>query len=298
MFNPGPGEIAALLTALSWTATMMAFEAAGRRVGSLNVNFLRVVIASVFLAVFGYLQRGLWLPFDASPHNWIWLSVSGLIGLTLGDICLFRAFILVGARIAALVMAFVPVISALISWLCLGEILSRLDQTGMLLTTSGIIMVVTGKRADSSGTRRGYSPMGLLMALGGALGQAVGLVFSKYGMGAYDAFAANHIRLLAALAGFVLLFTLTGRWRKLAHATRHPSGMAYTTLGSFFGPFVGVSLSLYAVQHTQVGIAATIIALVPIFIIPPSMILKKEKIGLRDLVGAILAVGGSALLFI
>ncbi len=298
MFNPGPGEIAALLTALSWTATMMAFEAAGRRVGSLNVNFLRVVIATVFLAVFGYLQRGLWLPFDASPHNWIWLSVSGLIGLTLGDICLFRAFILVGARIAALVMAFVPVISALISWLFLGEILSRLDQTGMLLTTSGIIMVVTGKRAGSDGTRRGYSLMGLLMALGGALGQAVGLVFSKYGMGAYDAFAANHIRLLAALAGFVLLFTLTGRWRKLAHATRHPSGMAYTTLGSFFGPFVGVSLSLYAVQHTQVGIAATIIALVPIFIIPPSMILKKEKIGLRDVVGAILAVGGSALLFI
>ncbi len=298
MFNPGPGEIAALFTALSWTATMMAFEAAGRRVGSLNVNFLRVAIASVFLAVFGYLQRGLWLPLDASPHNWIWLSVSGLIGLTLGDICLFRAFILVGARIAALVMAFVPVISALISWLFLGDILSRLDQTGMLLTTSGIIMVVTGKRADSDGTRRGYSLMGLLMALGGALGQAVGLVFSKYGMGAYDAFAANHIRLLAALAGFVLLFTLTGRWRKLAHATRHPSGMAYTTLGSFFGPFVGVSLSLYAVQHTQVGIAATIIALVPIFIIPPSMILKKEKIGLRDVVGAILAVGGSALLFI
>ncbi len=277
---------------------MMAFEAAGRRVGSLNVNFLRVAIAAVFLAVFGYLQRGLWLPVDASAHNWIWLSVSGLIGLTLGDICLFRAFVLVGARIAALIMAFVPVISALISWLFLGEILSRLDQTGMLLTTAGIVMVVTGKRANNDGSRSGYSLTGLLMALGGALGQAVGLVFSKYGMGAYDAFAANHIRLLAALAGFVLIFTLTGRWRNLVHATRHRSGMAYTTLGSFFGPFVGVSLSLYAVQHTQVGIAATIIALVPIFIIPPSMLFKKEKIGPRDVVGAILAVGGSALLFI
>ncbi len=298
MFDPGPGEIAALLTALSWTVTMMAFEAAGRRLGSLNVNFLRVAIASVFLAVFGYLQRGLWLPVDASPHNWIWLSVSGLIGLTLGDICLFRAFVLVGARIAALIMAFVPVISALISWLFLGEILSRLDQTGMLLTTTGIVMVVTGKRANDDGTRSGYSLGGLLMALGGALGQAVGLVFSKYGMGAYDAFAANHIRLLAALAGFILIFALTGRWRKLARATRHRSGMAYTTLGSFFGPFVGVSLSLYAVQHTQVGIAATIIALVPIFIIAPSMILKKEKIGFRDVIGAVLAVCGSSLLFI
>jgi drug/metabolite transporter (DMT)-like permease len=47
-----------------------------------------------------------------------------------------------------------------------------------------------------------------------------------------------------------------------------------------------------------VGIAATIIALVPIFIIPPSMIFKKEKIGPRDVLGAMLAVGGSALLFV
>ncbi len=298
MLNPGPGEIAALLTAVSWTATMMAFEAAGRRVGSLNVNVLRVAIASVFLAVFGYLQRGLWLPVDASAHNWIWLSVSGLVGLTLGDICLFRAFVLVGARISALVMAFVPMISALISWLFLDEVLSPLDRTGMLLTTAGIVMVVMGKRTNRDGSRSNYSLPGLLLALGGALGQAVGLVFSKYGMGSYDAFAANHIRLLAALAGFVLIFSLTGRWRRLAAATRHRSGMAFTTLGSFFGPFVGVSLSLYAVQHTQVGIAATIIALVPIFIIPPSMLLKREKIGLRDVIGAAVAVGGSALLFI
>ena len=298
MLNPGPGEIAALLTAMSWTATMMAFEAAGRRVGSLNVNFLRVAIASVFLAVFGYLQRGLWLPVDASPHNWIWLSVSGLVGLTLGDICLFRAFVLVGARISALVMAFVPMISALISWLFLDEVLSPLDRTGMVLTTAGIVMVVMGKRTNRDGSRSNYSLPGLLMALGGALGQAVGLVFSKYGMGNYDAFAANHIRLLAALAGFVLIFSLTGRWRRLATATRHRSGMAFTTLGSFFGPFLGVSLSLYAVQHTQVGIAATIIALVPIFIIPPSMLLKREKIGPRDVIGAVVAVGGSALLFI
>ncbi len=277
---------------------MMAFEAAGRRVGSLNVNVLRVAIASVFLAVFGYLQRGLWLPVDASAHNWIWLSISGLVGLTLGDICLFRAFVLVGARISALVMAFVPMISALISWLFLDEVLSPLDRTGMVLTTAGIVMVVMGKRTNRDGSRSNYSLPGLLMALGGALGQAVGLVFSKYGMGNYDAFAANHIRLLAALAGFVLIFSLTGRWRRLAAATRHRSGMAFTTLGSFFGPFLGVSLSLYAVQHTQVGIAATIIALVPIFIIPPSMLLKREKIGPRDVIGAAVAVGGSALLFI
>jgi drug/metabolite transporter (DMT)-like permease len=224
--------------------------------------------------------------------------VSGLIGLTLGDICLFRAFVLVGARVSALIMAFVPVISALISWLFLSEILSRLDQAGMLLTTAGVVLVVSGRRRDDNGLPVRYSPLGLVMGLGGALGQAVGLVFSKYGMGTYDAFAANHIRLLAALAGFVLIFSLTGRWRLLFTTLHHRSGMTFTAIGSFFGPFVGVSLSLYAVQHTQVGVAATIIALVPIFIIPPSIIFKKEKIGSPDVSGALLAVGGSALLFV
>jgi drug/metabolite transporter (DMT)-like permease len=74
--------------------------------------------------------------------------------------------------------------------------------------------------------------------------------------------------------------------------------MGFTALGSFFGPFVGVSLSLYAVQHTQVGVAATIIALVPVLIIPPAVLIKKEIIGLRDVAGAAIAVAGSFLLFL
>ena len=126
----------------------------------------------------------------------------------------------------------------------------------------------------------------------------MGLVFSKFGMGTYDAFAANHIRLLAALAGFIVIFLVTGRWRGVLPATRHRAGMGFATLGSFFGPFVGVSLSLYAVQHTQVGVAATIIALVPVFIIPPAVLIKKEVIGLRDVAGASIAVAGSVLLFL
>lgn len=275
---------------------MMAFEAAGKRIGSLNVNLVRVVLGVLFLSVFCYLRRGLWLPSDASLHAWIWLSASGIAGLTLGDMCLLKAFVLVGSRISALIMAFVPMLSALISWVFLGELLSLQDQAGMLLTTTGIVMVVM--RRPNGKARNNYPLKGLLLALGGAIGQSVGLVFSKFGMGSYDAFAANHIRLLAALAGFTVIFLVTGRWRGVLPAVGHRSGMGFATLGSFFGPFVGVSLSLYAVQHTQVGVAATIIALVPVFIIPPAVLIKKEVIGLRDVTGAFIAVAGSVLLFL
>ncbi len=278
---------------------MMAFESAGKRIGSLNVNLMRLAMGALFLSGFCYLERGLWLPLDATPHNWVWLSVSGLVGLTLGDMCLFKAFLLVGSRISALIMAFVPVISTLISWAFLGELLSLRDQAGMLVTTFGIIMVVMRRSNGNAGNRSTRYPLkGLLLALGGATGQSVGLVFSKYGMGDYDAFAANHIRLLAGLVGFGIIFLSTGRWRGVLPAVRRRSGVLFTALGSFFGPFVGVSLSLYAVQHTQVGVAATIIALVPVFIIAPAVLIKKERIGLRDVLGAVVAVAGSALLFL
>jgi hypothetical protein len=65
---PHPGELAALATACCWTVTAMAFESAGRRIGSLPVNFIRLVLALVFLTLYGWITRGHPLPTDASAH--------------------------------------------------------------------------------------------------------------------------------------------------------------------------------------------------------------------------------------
>jgi drug/metabolite transporter (DMT)-like permease len=74
--------------------------------------------------------------------------------------------------------------------------------------------------------------------------------------------------------------------------------MAVMSLGSLFGPFLGVSFSLLAVKHTATGIAATIMAIVPVLIIAPSVALFKEKVTLREIVGALVAVAGVAVLFL
>ena len=126
----------------------------------------------------------------------------------------------------------------------------------------------------------------------------MGLVLSKHGMADYDAFAANHIRLIAGLAGFCILSFFLRWWSNVGRALTDRRGMLHTTVGSFFGTSLGISLSLYAVQHTQVGVAATIIALVPIFIIPPSVLINKEKVTPRDVIGSVIAVSGSVLLFL
>ncbi len=295
---PHTGEIAALATACCWTVTALAFESAGKRVGSLAVNLIRLVIAAVFLSIFCWATRGLPLPTDATGHAWAWLALSGVVGFTVGDLCLFRAFVVVGSRISMLLMALVPPMTALIGSALLGERLDGWDWAGMALTVGGVSWVVAERKRDGNGIVARPPVSGILLGLGGALGQAVGLVLSKHGMGDYHPFAATQIRVYAGIAGFAVLFLFIGWWPKVAAALRNRGAMARMSLGALFGPFLGVSLSLVAVQHTQAGVAATIMALVPVLILAPAALLKKERVTLRAALGAAIAVGGVALLFL
>lgn len=292
------GEIAALATACCWTVTSMAFEAAGKRIGSLPVNFIRLVMAFAFLAAYGAITRGLPLPTDASAHAWGWLALSGVVGFAVGDLCLFRAFVVVGARLSMLMMALVPPFTALIGLIALGEQLGPIDLAGMGLTVGGVAWVVLERKREPDGRAERPAPSGILLGLGGALGQAVGLVLSKHGMGDYDPFAATQIRVLAGVVAFAAIFTAARIWPRVVEALRNGAAMARTALGAVFGPFLGVSLSLLAVKHTEAGVAATIMAIVPVLIIAPAALIFKERVTLRAILGAVLAVGGVALLFL
>ena len=355
------GELAALGTACCWTVTSMSFESAGRRVGSLPVNLIRLVMAAVVLSLFGWISRGFLLPTDATVHQWLWLALSGLVGFCIGDLCLFRAFVVLGSRLAMLVFSLTPLITALTGWAFLGERLSGTDWLGMAMTISGVAWVVTERssrrrpvvdglsaQASRSGpqesaqvarasgsapqvsgpvpqpggpgplaggpappgdqpapTRRTPAQLdgltlvkGILLGLGGCFGQGVGLVMSKHGMGSYDAFAATQIRVMAGVVGFALIFTVIGWWPKVFTALRHGTAMARTGVGAFFGPVLGVSLSLIAVRHTPTGVAATIFSLVPVLIIVPTILIFKERVSVRAILGAVIAVAGVALLFL
>lgn len=296
------GEIAALLTALCWTVTAMAFEAAGKRVGALSLNLIRLVMGLAFLAIYNAIVNGSFLP-HASSYQWFWLVISGLVGFVLGDLFLFRSFILIGARIAMLIMALVPPITALIGWITLGENLSGMEFLGMGITILGIFMVLSAK-ADLKSLRRrramkaGPLVLGSILALGGAVGQAAGLVLSKKGMEDMNPFVATEIRIIAGVVGFTVVITLFRRWKVLLGGLKDRKAMQAMTLGSFFGPFLGVSLSLLAVQYTNTGIAATLMALTPVLIIPPALVMGKEKIRLMEVIGALVSMGGVVLFFL
>jgi drug/metabolite transporter (DMT)-like permease len=145
---------------------------------------------------------------------------------------------------------------------------------------------------------RQHPIIGVALGACGALGQASGLVLSKLGMGSYDPFAATEIRVLTGAAGFVVILSVLGWWPRVWRSLADRPAMTSTAVGSFFGPFLGVSLSLIAVQRTLTGIAASLMALTPILIIPPVVLLRGERVGLGGIAGAVLAVAGVFLLFL
>lgn len=292
------GEMAALFTAVCWTVTSLAFESAGRKVGSVAVNIIRLLMALVLLSLFSYVRRGMFFPMDATAYNWFWLALSGIAGFVLGDLFLFKAFTVIGSRLSMLIMTLVPPISAVIGWMLMGEILSWLNILGMTLTMSGIGLVIFNRRRKNTEQINSIPIKGLLYALGGAFGQATGLVLSKFGMEDYDAFSATQIRVIAGIIGFSIIVTLFKRWTSVNLALKQTKAMLLMLLGATFGPFLGVSSSLIAVQNTETGIASTIMSITPILIIPPTVILFKQKVSWKELAGAFISVCGVALFFI
>ncbi len=230
--------------------------------------------------------------------------LSGLVGFVIGDLLLFQALVVVGARISMLMMALAPPFAAFIGWIVLGEVLSPTNLLGMTITLLGIVIVILKReRSEVNGIisrkiKSNYSIQGVLLALGGAMGQGAGLVLSKKGMGDYDAFSASQIRVLTGIAGFIFVLTFMNRWPRFAAAIKNIPAMKRITIGAFFGPFLGVSFSLLAVQHTQAGIAATLMSITPVLIIAPAVFIFKEKINWKEILGAIITVIGIAFFFL
>jgi drug/metabolite transporter (DMT)-like permease len=287
------GEFAGLGVSVCWTISALYFEKAGHKIGSLSVNFIRLLFAIGFLGITTFVSRGLFFPTDATAYQWFWLGLSGVIGFFLGDLLLFQSYMVIGARTAALIMSLAPMITAFIGWFFLDEILLPKSIIAIIVSISGIIIAISNKKMKLNIPFKGF-----LLAFGGAMGQAVGIILSKKGIGDYNPVAATQIRALFGIASFMILITTLQRWKKIGKTLKNTEAIKSVTVGSFFGPFIGVALGLFAIQQTKTGIASTLMGLVPIFIILPSAIMFKEKITLRQIIGALVSITGAALFFL
>lgn len=297
------GEIFAILTAVCWAITSTAFEHAGKKMGSLTLNIIRLLLAFVFLMIFTGIIRGNPLPTDAGMDTWKWLLLSGVVGFFIGDLMLFEAFTRIGARISMLIFSSVPPMSAILAFIILGDTMTPFQIIGMFVTITGIgIVILTRDSSDSEAKLKFTHPVqGILLAFGGAFCQAFGYIIGKLGMhsgtAVYDPFAATQIRAIAAIICFALFITYRKGWKKVAMAFTYKRAMKFTLVGSVFGPFIGVSLSLAALNYTTPGVASTLTSITPVLLIPVAVFYHKERLHYKEVLGAFTAILGVGMMF-
>jgi drug/metabolite transporter (DMT)-like permease len=294
------GELAAMGTSFCWSGGSILFSIAGRRIGSYNVNKLRIPMAATFLFIALMVFYQTPFPTGINSHAVIYLGLSGIVGLVIGDTFYFRCLVILGPRQGSLMMSLAPVMTAVIAFLLIGETLSPMAIIGIVVTLAGVSWVTTDRKdIGSIDNREGSKAFGVLMGVGGAFGQALGLVLAKEGMGqTFNPLSATLLRMLTAA---VAIWIVAGARREIITTLKSLADLkCLLTLSgaAFLGPTVGVWLSLVAVKNTEAGIAATLMSTFPVVIIPLTMIVHHERPSYRSVLGAIVAVAGVAMLFI
>lgn len=292
------GELAALGTSFCWSFGSIFFTIASRLIGSTEVNRIRLALGMLFLMFTHWLISGTSLPLNAQAYHWFWFGISGVIGFTVGDTFLFRGYVLIGPRLTMLLMSLSPIFGAILAWVFLNESLKFIEILAIFITISGIIIVIGDKKGEVG--KEKIVSSGIIYGIGAAFCQALGYFASKKGLmyNEFPALSGNLIRIMFG-AFFIWLIAIFQREARITISKLTNKKADIVMLGgAIFGPFIGVWLSLVAIQYTYVGIASTLMALPPVILIPLSHWIFKERITYLSIIGTIIALCGVVIIFL
>ncbi|RUO31668.1 EamA family transporter [Aliidiomarina sedimenti] len=293
------GQLAALLAALFWALATLLYNRSSLHLSAAQLNLVKGLVACPLLLGSLYLF-GLGFELDLrSPALW-WLLLSGVIGITIGDTCYFSALRRLGPAHTILLEYLAPPFAAVLAWMFLRERLSLLEIIAALTVIAGVIFVLSEKRMQHDQMPARLSRSGLAFAVTAAWCQAVGLVMAFHALQAFEinALQAALVRLgggtLALTIGLLLVAPgiLTSTRQALAKTRLLPLMVAI-----FFGTFMAIGLQQVAIAYVTPGIAQTLLATAPLFMIAINVLLGKT-LSLRALLGTLLALAGIALLFL
>lgn len=303
------GGLAALSAAMIWAGTSSFFARAGRATSPAAVNAFKTTAGALIFTL--ALVLGGHLPLEGMTRaDGARLVLSGLVGLTLGDSLLFRSFVELGARRASLVYSSYPVMGAIGGAIFLGEHLGGRAILGMTLALGGIAWVILERPEGSVATAsaegsvvdramnhiRHHLSVGVLAGLGAALGSASGALIAKPALGHLDTTPATWVRMSGGAAGLLVAGAATGRLAAWGRAIVTREWAPRMIAASIAGPFAGVWCMFYALRTTESGVALTLLATTPVWLLAYNAVGRRERVSPREIVGVLLAMAGIAVL--
>lgn len=297
------GFIAAFITLCCWTVGTFSFTKASTLYAPKSINRVRLLFAAVLLTILTCFigEVSLITLFSKPlPEHWLWLGISGVLGLSIGDHFAFTAFKIMGSSRTSLFNTFAPGAALLGGFFLLGESINLMGVVGIVISVSGIIWFIQANRKQQDDSiDREHLTKGLIYATLGALGQGFGLVFAKKGLmldaeyGKLMPLHATWVRMVIATgviyAAGIFKTDLVTEFKAIAFSKKI---MKPVIIGTLFGPVMGVSMSLYAASLLEVSLAQTIFSLLPISVILWAFLLGKEKIEAKSFIAAVISVAG------
>lgn len=293
--------LAAFLTTLLFATSAICGSRTARVLGGVEANFWRITLATLFLTAWAFIFGS---GFTGAPG---WFILSGLCGIGLGDSAYFQALPRLGTRrTVLLIQCLTAPFAALLEWLWLGATLNLPEILCVLAILGGVAIALAPDQHLKISARDWK--IGLTAGVFAALGGALGAVIIRKG---YEVLHTDGLAVDAGTTGFqrvlggILIPALLLLWLKRRPArVRDPiahekSSRAkwrriwpWVLANALAGQTLGVTCMQWALKTTEAGIVAAIIATTPILLLPMTRIVEGEKIGLRAVAGAGVAVGG------
>ena len=296
------GQLLALVTALCWAQNSLIYAHVGAQVSSNTTAHIRIWIALPLMLLVHLVFEGTLFPIGMDTNSFVLIGLSGVLGFCIADLFIFSSFVHIGARQTMVIMTTSPLFGALLAWIFTNEVLTPLQITGMVVTLLGVAWVVLADRSSGVAGDRRKILKGIAIALGGSLTQAVAYVMADKGMTeSIPAVSANVVRLTFGLGALVVFATARKSFvRDFSRFTGKAGHKALVLilLAAIVGPVLGIILNLQALKMAPVGVVTTLSQLTPVMLLPLEKFVMKRHITLSAVIGTLVAVAGSALLFI
>ncbi len=295
--GPLLGEASCLLAASLWAVTVAMFRGPIERHGARATNLAKCAIAGALLgatlAALGWSRA-----FGATGRGDLLLvGLSGLVGLTVGDSALFAAVRRLGPYRALLLQTTAPIVTALLATGLQGERFGLARALGMALTLSGVALVVAPRKGgDGFAGASAAGSAGIAFGLLAAVGQGSGIVLAKAGMTTLGSLPASFVRLAAAAMGLLVVGFFDGTVSRSADLARTPRSLARVVPAAVLGSYAGIFLMMFGVGNAPASVAAVLLSTTPVFSLFLDVARGRERLGLRPVLGTLLAIAGVAVL--
>lgn len=298
------GQLAAIGAACFFAVNTTILARAGKQLGSVIAVRGAIALALIWVTILHTLTIALPDLSKVELYRLGYLFASGVVGFGFGAVFMTMALVRLGPRLSSLIVALSPVFSSIMAWIFFAEELEPSKYMGIALTLAGIAFVVTEKRPKAKDVALDIEPrdyfLGMLFAVLTAFFQSTVFVLNRVGAeGDFPALTGTLIRLLG---GVIILWVVALLRREFISTiktyAKSMSGMRLLLLSSILGPTIGVSLVIVAVQQAPVGIASALSNLTPIILVPISHFFLGERISIRAVIGTLIAVLGTIIIFV